>query len=250
MNLSPELLDILTILAVGLGAFLIGLFLTSSRWKRKYQEAQIQSDQLVSQTTTLSADLNATKTKLTNLKATNKNLERASDENKTKLDVMNRNLQRAQQNSNTDELKNLKLQLDQEKTKTAKLQSELTTAEARPIISQPKVKKKKKKKSTKVKSVSSAKKSKSGKKKKLKKIMTRIGAGSTAQVDDLSVITGIGPEISSKLNDMGIVNYRQLSRLEDADLEVIDKALKFFPGRAYRNNWIGQAKVLADKGLN
>lgn len=253
MNISPELQSILTVVVVGIVSFLIGRLLASSKWKSKYHDAQLQADNLVAQTTSLTNDLNKAKKQLVDEKENSKTLERSIDDHNTKLSSLQRNLNQAQ-SSRSDEVNKLQAQLDLEKRSASTLQDQVHALEAKvasaPIMSVSKKKKSKKKikKAAEVNpSVASKKKAGSGKKKKLKKIISRISTVGDTQVDDLTTITGIGPEISEKLNKMGIVNYRQLSLLQDADLETIDKSLKFFPGRAYRNNWVGQARVLADK---
>lgn len=260
--MSPEIHSILTIVGVGFVSFLIGWLITSSRWKRKYQDTQLQSDQLVSQTTTLTADLNAKKKEIIELKKTNKNLEQTAEHHQSKVDALQSNLKQAQHNSKEKEWKSSQLQLEQEKSRSAQLASEIQklkvtppVAAATPLLDVRKKNKKKKKKKTGIEkstpesTVAKVKKSKSGKKKKIHKILSRITTDGDTHTDDLTAITGIGPEISKRLNNLGIKNYKQLSRLTDDDLVVIDKSLEFFPGRAYRNNWIGQAKVLAEKGI-
>lgn len=72
-----------------------------------------------------------------------------------------------------------------------------------------------------------------------------IDAAAEGETDDLKVIEGIGPVIEKKLNEIGIYTYRQLSRLTDTDMEKIDDALQFFPGRMKRDDWKGQAAELA-----
>jgi predicted flap endonuclease-1-like 5' DNA nuclease len=64
------------------------------------------------------------------------------------------------------------------------------------------------------------------------------------QKDDLTQIMGIGPYIEQKLNEIGICNYSQISKLKDSDIRVITELIDFFPGRIERDNWVGQAKAL------
>jgi predicted flap endonuclease-1-like 5' DNA nuclease len=65
------------------------------------------------------------------------------------------------------------------------------------------------------------------------------------QKDDLTKIMGIGPYIEQKLNEIGICNYSQISKLNDSDIRVITELIDFFPGRIERDNWVGQAKALS-----
>lgn len=64
------------------------------------------------------------------------------------------------------------------------------------------------------------------------------------QKDDLTQIMGIGPYIEQKLNEIGICNYSQISKLKESDIRIITELIDFFPGRIERDNWVGQAKAL------
>ncbi len=63
--------------------------------------------------------------------------------------------------------------------------------------------------------------------------------------NDLTLISGIGPAIQRKLNDLGIYSFQQVSELTPDMIDRITKAIKFFPDRIGRDNWIGQAAALA-----
>lgn len=65
------------------------------------------------------------------------------------------------------------------------------------------------------------------------------------EADDLQTIHGIGPVIEKSLNDLGIVNYRQIAELTRREVEEIADILEIFPGRIERDNWIGTARKLA-----
>ena len=62
--------------------------------------------------------------------------------------------------------------------------------------------------------------------------------------DDLKRIRGIGIVIEAKLNTMGIRTYADIARWTQGDAEHFAEALDI-PGRVERENWIGQAQVLA-----
>lgn len=64
--------------------------------------------------------------------------------------------------------------------------------------------------------------------------------------DDLTRIKGIGPKLSTMLNELGIYHYDQIAEWTDADGEWIDDKLAF-KGRVAREDWIDQAKTLAGK---
>ena len=59
--------------------------------------------------------------------------------------------------------------------------------------------------------------------------------------DDLTKLEGIGPYIEQRLNDIGIFNYDQVSKLTPEDIRKITELIDFFPGRIERDDWVGQA---------
>jgi NADH-quinone oxidoreductase subunit E len=67
--------------------------------------------------------------------------------------------------------------------------------------------------------------------------------------DDLKLISGVGPVLERKLNDLGITRYAQVAAFTDAEAEQVDAVLNF-KGRIARDNWKGQAKALADGGVD
>jgi predicted flap endonuclease-1-like 5' DNA nuclease len=62
--------------------------------------------------------------------------------------------------------------------------------------------------------------------------------------DDLKLIAGVGPAIEKKLNGLGIYSFRQISEFTPRTIEEISQAIKFFPGRIERDNWVSQARNL------
>ena len=72
------------------------------------------------------------------------------------------------------------------------------------------------------------------------------GHANTNNSEDLTKINGIGPYIEQKLNEIGIYNYRQISRFKDEDIRVLTELIDFFPGRIDRDDWVGQAEELND----
>ena len=63
--------------------------------------------------------------------------------------------------------------------------------------------------------------------------------------DDLKRIDGVGPKLESMLNDRGVWHFDQIAAWSDDDLDRLDEALGAFPGRARRDDWVGQARRLA-----
>ncbi len=62
--------------------------------------------------------------------------------------------------------------------------------------------------------------------------------------DKLQMISGIGPFIEEKLNMLDIYTFKQISKFRDNDIETVNEAIEFFPGRIERDEWVAQAKEL------
>jgi small subunit ribosomal protein S2 len=65
------------------------------------------------------------------------------------------------------------------------------------------------------------------------------------EADDLKRISGISPKLEQRLNDLGVYHFWQLADLDQGAVASLDKALDT-KGRIARDDWIGQAKKLAD----
>lgn len=76
-------------------------------------------------------------------------------------------------------------------------------------------------------------------------IGTTISAATPDQKDDLTQIKGIGSFLEKKLNALGIYTYEQVSQLDANLVDKVTTAIEFFPGRIERDDWVGQAKILA-----
>ena len=66
--------------------------------------------------------------------------------------------------------------------------------------------------------------------------------------DDLKSIKGIGPALEKLCHSLGIYHFDQIAAWGCEELAWIDQNLKGFKGRASRDNWIDQAKILASGG--
>ena len=67
------------------------------------------------------------------------------------------------------------------------------------------------------------------------------------KADRLILIKGIGPVNEKKLNQHGIFHFDQIAAWKKADIAAAEAYLAF-DGRIEREDWIGQAKVLAKQG--
>jgi predicted flap endonuclease-1-like 5' DNA nuclease len=65
--------------------------------------------------------------------------------------------------------------------------------------------------------------------------------------DDLKKIRGIGKQNEKRLNDAGISTFAQIAAWSAADQAGWGEKLAF-PGRIEREDWVGQAKILAEGG--
>jgi NADH-quinone oxidoreductase subunit E len=62
--------------------------------------------------------------------------------------------------------------------------------------------------------------------------------------DDLKSIKGIGPKLAEQLNSMGIYHFEQIANWGPEEVSWVDQNLEGFKGRATRDKWVDQAKVL------
>ena len=63
--------------------------------------------------------------------------------------------------------------------------------------------------------------------------------------DDLKKISGVGPALEKKLHGLGVTTYAQVAAFTAEEIAKVDDALSF-KGRIERDDWVGQAKKLAD----
>ncbi|HMQ93754.1 MAG TPA: endonuclease [Amaricoccus sp.] len=63
--------------------------------------------------------------------------------------------------------------------------------------------------------------------------------------DDLKRIKGVGPKLEALLNSLGYYHFDQIAAWSAAEVAWIDAHLEGFHGRATRDEWVPQAKLLA-----
>jgi predicted flap endonuclease-1-like 5' DNA nuclease len=71
------------------------------------------------------------------------------------------------------------------------------------------------------------------------------GVGNTR--DDLMQIKGVGPAIAKTLHELGIFQFEQIAAMSEYDIDRVAERLKGFRSRIYREDWIGQARLLLDQ---
>ena len=69
------------------------------------------------------------------------------------------------------------------------------------------------------------------------------------QIDDLKLISGVGPKIEGILHTLGIYTFSQVAGWKKAERDWVDGYLKF-KGRIERDDWLKQAKALAKGGAD
>ncbi len=72
----------------------------------------------------------------------------------------------------------------------------------------------------------------------------RFDAPREGEADDLKRISGVGPALEAKLNDLGIYHYAQIAAWTRPEIAWIDTRLDF-AGRVVRDEWVEQAARLA-----
>jgi predicted flap endonuclease-1-like 5' DNA nuclease len=71
-----------------------------------------------------------------------------------------------------------------------------------------------------------------------------LAAAPAASGDDLTRLKGVGPKLSARLKELGVVSFAQIAGWSEADLAAVDAQLGTLPG-GLRDNWIEQAGFLA-----
>jgi predicted flap endonuclease-1-like 5' DNA nuclease len=64
--------------------------------------------------------------------------------------------------------------------------------------------------------------------------------------DDLTRIKGIGGKLNELLVSLGVRNFAQIAAWNDTDIDGVDAQLGRFQGRIRRDNWVEQARLLAE----
>jgi predicted flap endonuclease-1-like 5' DNA nuclease len=77
---------------------------------------------------------------------------------------------------------------------------------------------------------------------------TRAPAPREGGSDDLKKIKGVGPKIEDLLHTLGIYHFDQIADWGAPEIAWMDSNLEGFNGRVTRDDWVGQAKLLAAGG--
>jgi predicted flap endonuclease-1-like 5' DNA nuclease len=90
---------------------------------------------------------------------------------------------------------------------------------------------------------------KKSKKSKKSKELNFLDTPRNGKSDDLKEISGIGLKLEKVLNDLGIYHFDQIASWGEKELDWIDEHLNTLKAKAMRENWIEQAKILAEGGM-
>lgn len=77
---------------------------------------------------------------------------------------------------------------------------------------------------------------------------SRLDAPRESGPDNLKKIKGIGPKIEELLHKLGYYHFDQIAAWTPEEIAWVDTNIEDFPGRATRDDWVGQAKVLQAGG--
>ena len=76
----------------------------------------------------------------------------------------------------------------------------------------------------------------------------QLDAPRNGTADDLKRISGVGPRMEQMCNMLGFWHYDQIANWTDAEVSWVDENLQGFKGRVTRDDWVAQAKILAEGG--
>jgi len=242
--MSSQLFAILTVLVIGIVSFLIGKYLTSSKWKKKYLEANTQNRLLEIRNGSVKDALKESKEKEDGLRKKNKELLDVNKSNQETIkDLGIQNSKKSKTITHTDESYNeIQNALNAEKKKVIALEAQL----AKNIAP---------KKRVSTSTFKSFENDKLGTKKilhtkpqyngLLATVLNRMSMfNNQDEIDDLTKIDGINSAISDILKKEGLQNYKQIAMLEKEDFSLIAKVTGVSPTRILEHNWVGIARDL------
>ena len=73
-----------------------------------------------------------------------------------------------------------------------------------------------------------------------------LDAARDGKADDLKMIKGVGPKLEALLHRLGVYHFDQVASWTEDEVSWVDQNLEGFKGRVSRDNWVEQAKLLAD----
>ncbi|WP_151717878.1 NADH-quinone oxidoreductase subunit E [Gemmobacter serpentinus] len=73
-----------------------------------------------------------------------------------------------------------------------------------------------------------------------------LSAARDGKSDDLKLIKGVGPKLEALLHSLGFFHFDQLANWTAAEIAWVDENLEGFKGRVTRDEWVQQARDLAN----
>lgn len=77
-------------------------------------------------------------------------------------------------------------------------------------------------------------------------VQAKVAEAAKAALDDLTKLSGVGPKTAKALLERGVSRFSELAAWSYDELAEFDAALKL-KGRSLREDWIEQARVLAEQ---
>ena len=73
-------------------------------------------------------------------------------------------------------------------------------------------------------------------------------AARDGKADNLKLIKGVGPKLEKLCNSLGFFHFDQIAGWSASEVAWVDENLEGFKGRVTRDDWVNQAKILAEGG--
>lgn len=240
--MDPKLFAILTVFVIGIISFIIGWFLTSNRWKTKYQEELDKLQNLKTKNTRLTVALSESR--------------QQHLESKNQLQLLHADLRVLEKNEkqlrkdNTYLKTKMKDQMKGQRTIVSPVRyaSERSIQSIRKEIPSPAIKAPSEKAVIPLDKEKGVPKSAAIFHSSLDSILHRISIFSNpSQKDDLKNINGINDKIAKQLKAAGFYSYRQISMLSSKDIEEVSKYLGLPKNQAIDDAWVEQGRKLYDE---
>jgi molybdopterin-containing oxidoreductase family membrane subunit len=74
-------------------------------------------------------------------------------------------------------------------------------------------------------------------------LVLNIGKASKEVADDLKKLSGVGPALELKLNQLGVYTYNQIIKMSENEVQILDQLISKFP-KSQAKFWTGEANLL------
>ena len=74
-------------------------------------------------------------------------------------------------------------------------------------------------------------------------LVLNIGKASQEMADDLKRLSGVGPALEDKLNQVGVYTYNQITKMSEREFNILDQLINKFP-KSKTKFWTGEANLL------